>query len=313
MLAPDPRAAPAVLGHPRRDAGRHPLQRIQRADRPPTVVTTDGPPRTRDVRARRGPRAPADGAVDGVVGDARGARARGGHLPFGRHARAPVRPCRAAAPPRGSPSDGADRGFRARRGLRARADRRGVPDRSPTGSTSRGSPTPRPADLGPGRKLLFVGRLDERKGFPIAIGAFERLAADRPDVHLIVVGDGPQRNAVDQLPTMLRARVTHARRRPQRGAPADPRGVRFYLGPSTGGESFGIVLVEAMAAGLPVVASDTPGYDEVVTDEGLRSARPAPRPGRARRRGRAGPGRCRRSPGASAPRGPCGRATSTGR
>jgi phosphatidylinositol alpha-mannosyltransferase len=124
-----------------------------------------------------------------------------------------------------------------------------------------------PADLGPGRKLLFVGRLDERKGFPVAIEAFERLAADRPDVHLIVVGDGPQRNAIDRLPTMLRARVMMLGAVPNEELPPIHAACDLYLGPSTGGESFGIVLVEAMAAGLPVVASDTPGYDEVVTDD----------------------------------------------
>jgi phosphatidylinositol alpha-mannosyltransferase len=57
--------------------------------------------------------------------------------------------------------------------------------------------TAAPASLGQGRKVLFVGRLDERKGFPIAIGAFGELAADRPDLHLVVVGDGPDRSAVD--------------------------------------------------------------------------------------------------------------------
>jgi phosphatidylinositol alpha-mannosyltransferase len=124
----------------------------------------------------------------------------------------------------------------------------------------------RPADLGEGRKLLFVGRLDARKGFPVAIAAFERLAAHRDDLRLIVVGDGPERAAVDALPTLLRARVTMLGTVPNVELAPIHAACDLYLGPSTGGESFGMVLVEAMAAGLPVVASDTAGYDEVVTD-----------------------------------------------
>jgi phosphatidylinositol alpha-mannosyltransferase len=128
-----------------------------------------------------------------------------------------------------------------------------------------------PADLGPGRKLLFVGRLDERKGFPVAVGAFAELAETRPDLHLVVVGDGPERAALDTLPTALRARVTMLGRVPNVELPPIHAACDLYLGPSIGGESFGIVVIEAMAAGLPVVVSDTPGYDEVVTDavEGL--------------------------------------------
>ena len=123
-----------------------------------------------------------------------------------------------------------------------------------------------PADLGEGRKLLFVGRLDARKGFPIAISAFERLVVGRDDLRLVVVGDGPERAAVDALPTMLRARVTMLGPVPNVELPPIHAACDLYLGPSTGGESFGIVLIEAMAASLPVVASVTPGYDEVITD-----------------------------------------------
>ncbi len=117
-----------------------------------------------------------------------------------------------------------------------------------------------------GTKLLFVGRLDERKGFPVAVDAFRRLAPDRPELRLIVVGDGPERSAVNGLPLDLRARVAMLGSVPNVDLPPFEKACDLYLGTSVGGESFGIVLVEAMAAGLPVVASGIPGYDEVVTD-----------------------------------------------
>jgi len=123
-----------------------------------------------------------------------------------------------------------------------------------------------PADLGAGTKLLFVGRLDARKGFPAAVDAFRRLAARRDDLRLVVAGDGPQGSAVDRLDDADRARVRMLGRVPHAELPAVAAACDLYLGPATGGESFGVVLVEAMAAGLPVVASDIPGYDEVVRD-----------------------------------------------
>jgi phosphatidylinositol alpha-mannosyltransferase len=123
-----------------------------------------------------------------------------------------------------------------------------------------------PAELGDGTKLLFVGRLDERKGFPVAVDAFGRLASDRPELRLIVVGDGPERSAVNGLPVDLRERVAMLGAVPNVDLPPFEKACDLYLGTSVGGESFGIVLVEAMAAGLPVVASGIPGYDEVVTD-----------------------------------------------
>jgi phosphatidyl-myo-inositol alpha-mannosyltransferase len=127
------------------------------------------------------------------------------------------------------------------------------------------------ADLGEGTKILFVGRLDERKGFPTAVAAYGLMAADRPGLRLIVVGDGPERSAIIGLPPDSRDRVTMLGAIPNVDLPPLAKACDLYVGTSVGGESFGIVLVEAMAAGLPVVASDIPGYDEVVTDgvEGL--------------------------------------------
>ncbi len=141
----------------------------------------------------------------------------------------------------------------------------------PNGADVRRFADAEPAELGRGTKLLFVGRLDERKGFPIAVAAFGRLAAQRRELRLIVVGDGPERAAIDALPSEVRDRVTMLGTVPNVHLPPFERACDLYLGTSVGGESFGVVLVEAMAAGLPVVASDIPGYDEVVTEgvEGL--------------------------------------------
>lgn len=135
--------------------------------------------------------------------------------------------------------------------------------------------TPR-TDLGPGRKLLFVGRLHERKGFRTGVEAFAMLASERPDLHLVVAGDGHERSVVAALPDDVRGRVRMLGTVPNRELPPVHRACDLFLAPNHGGESFGVVLLEAMAAGLPVVASDIPGYDEVVTD-GLDGLLVAPR------------------------------------
>lgn len=115
--------------------------------------------------------------------------------------------------------------------------------------------------------LLFVGRLEPRKGLDVLIRAFLRLRASRPRVRLCVVGDGPERARCQELippsirPDALFVGSVAAAELPRYHASAD-----VLVAPATGGESFGIVLLEAMASGLPVVASDIPGYRTVMTD-----------------------------------------------
>ncbi len=115
------------------------------------------------------------------------------------------------------------------------------------------APWERPDDR---RVVLFVGRHEERKGLAVLLEAFRTLPGDTV---LWVVGDGPQtdelrrRHADDDRIEWL-GRVSDAERN-GRMAAAD-----VFCAPSLGGESFGIILLEAMAAGAPVVASDISGY-----------------------------------------------------
>jgi phosphatidylinositol alpha-mannosyltransferase len=123
------------------------------------------------------------------------------------------------------------------------------------------SAQPRP--LPPGRRLLTVSRLEPRKGFTVLLSAFDRLAAEADDLWLIVVGSGPCRAAVDSLPARTRARVVMLGNLPDDEVPAVYRAANAFVAPAIGGESFGLVLLEAMASGLAIAGSDIPGYREV--------------------------------------------------
>jgi phosphatidylinositol alpha-mannosyltransferase len=123
-----------------------------------------------------------------------------------------------------------------------------------------------PEGLPPGRRILWVNRLDPQKGFGVMVDAFARLARDLDDVSLLVVGQGRDRVALRSLPRQARNRVVPLGTVPHDDLPRYHAAADVFCSPAVGQESFGIVLVEAMAAGVPVVATDIPGYREVVRD-----------------------------------------------
>jgi phosphatidylinositol alpha-mannosyltransferase len=124
---------------------------------------------------------------------------------------------------------------------------------------------PRPAWRGEEGTVVFVGRLGEpRKGWPLLADAFGRLTVTRPGLRLLVVGGGDVEKAVAGLPAGARDQITFLGRAPDTEKQAALRSADVYVAPNTGGESFGIVLVEAMAAGATVLASDLPAFRRVL-------------------------------------------------
>jgi phosphatidylinositol alpha-mannosyltransferase len=118
----------------------------------------------------------------------------------------------------------------------------------------------------PGRAVLFLGRFDEpRKGMAVLLGALLALVEAFPDVEVLVVGRGDEEELKEEagdLAGHLRflGLVDDAEKA------SAMRSVDVYCAPNTGGESFGIVLVEAMAAGTAVVASDLDAFRRVLED-----------------------------------------------
>ncbi len=113
-----------------------------------------------------------------------------------------------------------------------------------------------------GPTILFVGRHEERKGLRVLLEAHAQMPAD---VRLWVAGSGPL--TVELQAKYKDSRISWLGRISDRELAQRWRSVDVYCAPSLGGESFGVVLLESMAAGAAVVASDIPGYRNVARDE----------------------------------------------
>jgi|KBSMisStandDraft_5_1062788.scaffolds.fasta_scaffold91937_2 phosphatidylinositol alpha-mannosyltransferase len=120
---------------------------------------------------------------------------------------------------------------------------------------------PRPGTVG------FLGRYDEpRKGMPVLLDGLARLAPDRPELRLLIAGRGDADGLLSELPPVLAGRVELMGQVSEADKARMLRSIDVYCAPNLGGESFGIILLEAMAAGAPIVASDLDPFRRVLDD-----------------------------------------------
>jgi phosphatidyl-myo-inositol alpha-mannosyltransferase len=125
--------------------------------------------------------------------------------------------------------------------------------------------SPLPGWPGPGGALGFLGRMDEpRKGLDVLLRAFDMLGAERPGLRLLVAGPGDADNAIEKVSAPLRDRVIMLGQVSEDDKARVYHSVDVFCAPNTGGESFGIVLAEAMAAGAPIAASDLDAFRQVL-------------------------------------------------
>jgi phosphatidylinositol alpha-mannosyltransferase len=114
----------------------------------------------------------------------------------------------------------------------------------------------------------FIGRFSEpRKGLDVLLEALPNIARVHPNFRLLIAGPGEGLEAMQKINPALRNRLVFLGRINDAEKAAFLKSLDLYVAPNTGGESFGIILAEALASGVPIVASDIPAF-RFLLDEG---------------------------------------------
>ncbi|GGS77714.1 GDP-mannose-dependent alpha-(1-2)-phosphatidylinositol mannosyltransferase [Planobispora rosea] len=118
-----------------------------------------------------------------------------------------------------------------------------------------------------GEVIGFLGRMDEpRKGLPVLLEAFSLLAPVRPGLRLLIAGPGDAGEVLEKVPAEFHDRVGMLGMVSEEDKVRAYHSVDVFCAPNLGGESFGIVLTEAMSAGAAILASDIPAFRRVLDD-----------------------------------------------
>lgn len=141
--------------------------------------------------------------------------------------------------------------------------------------TERFSPAVTPIDKYNDSKLniLFVGRLgnhERRKGLEYLVAAFNSIHWQHPNTRIIIIGAGkPDSHTIELIRAGGSTDIIFEGAVPLSGLPRYYARAHIGVAPATHGESFGLVPAEFMSSGIPVIATDIPGYDNVIGDAGI--------------------------------------------